>query len=304
MLICVGRQENSECFFLFFFLPQFPSRRFGSHHPGRDTRQLRAVHSGTHPLLPPLRVSHRARPQTRWGATPSDGVGDCSFPPGCTQATWTWRRKTVKKPLVWFVARCSPSVNLLFPVMSLCWHVSVQRWGRQDGRGSSERWWRRNTVKPKRYRRVFSCFLNDVVLRGHAFNSSFLSPLSPGSEQVQGSFGDQVLPSESCSVEQKSIAKQRAQIVIYINFSIGTSWLLTCKSKDFNRRKIKTIFHFRIQPVTTTFFLFFFFFGFVLKPRFGTVDQTDGLWGRGPPCCGAPPPQPVCKTEQNLDVKY
>lgn len=47
---------------------------------------------------------------------------------------------------------------------------------------------------------------------------------SPGSEQVQGSFGDEVLPSESCSVEQKSIAKQqRAKIVIYINFSTGTS---------------------------------------------------------------------------------
>lgn len=53
------------------------------------------------------------------------------------------------------------------------------------------------------------------------FPRFFLLP--PGSEQVQGSFGDEVLPSESCSVEQKSIAKQRAKIVIYINFSTGTS---------------------------------------------------------------------------------
>lgn len=97
-------------------------------------------------------------------------------------------------------------------------------------------------------------FFVDVFLIPH-----FCPPASAGSEQVQGSFGDQVLPSESCSVEQKSIAKQRAQIVIYINFSIGTSWLLTCKSKDFNRRKIKPIFHFRIQPATTTFFFFFYF---------------------------------------------
>ena len=82
---------------------------------------------------------------------------------------------------------------------------------------------------------------------------------SLGSEQVQSSFGDKVLQSESCSMEQESIAKQHAKIVIYINFSTGKSWLITFKSKDFNRRKKENIFCLRIQTATTTLFSFVLF---------------------------------------------
>lgn len=45
---------------------QFPGWRFGSHHPRWKTWQLRAVHSWSHPLLPPFRISYCTWPQTRW----------------------------------------------------------------------------------------------------------------------------------------------------------------------------------------------------------------------------------------------
>lgn len=62
-------------------------------------------------------------------------------------------------------------------------------------------------------------FVARVCERGAAAASgSHVSVFSPpsGPEQVQGSVGDKVLQSESCSVEQESIAEQRAKIVIYM----------------------------------------------------------------------------------------
>lgn len=57
--------SSSLCLFVHLFMLQLPGRRFGSNHPGWKARQLCAVHSRSHPLLPPLRVSHCTGPQTR-----------------------------------------------------------------------------------------------------------------------------------------------------------------------------------------------------------------------------------------------
>lgn len=60
--------SSSLCLFVHLFMLQLPGRRFGSNHPGWKARQLCAVHSRSHPLLPPLRVSHCTGPQTRSGS--------------------------------------------------------------------------------------------------------------------------------------------------------------------------------------------------------------------------------------------
>lgn len=58
----------------------------------------------------------------------------------------------------------------------------------------------------------------ELLFGAAAASGSHVSVFSPpsGPEQVQGSVGDKVLQSESCSVEQESIAEQRAKIDIYM----------------------------------------------------------------------------------------
>lgn len=63
-VLAVSRTLCHLCFHL--VTSQFPGWRFGSHHPRWKTWQLRAVHSWSHPLLPPLRISYCTWPQTRW----------------------------------------------------------------------------------------------------------------------------------------------------------------------------------------------------------------------------------------------
>lgn len=50
---------------VFFLMFQFPGRRFGSNHLGWKAWQLRALHSWSHPVLPPFWVSYCTGPQTR-----------------------------------------------------------------------------------------------------------------------------------------------------------------------------------------------------------------------------------------------
>ena len=146
--------NSHECLCIYLFILQFPGRRFGPYHPGWKARQLCTVHSRSHPLLPPLRVSHCTWPQTR-------SASHRSFVTAMTTLMSAFLTDTVYCTYMWSPRHgftlhfCSNLLQKLHvSLVNICFNelISfVQRQGSQDGRGFLERWWRRNIVKQKRY---------------------------------------------------------------------------------------------------------------------------------------------------------